>query len=130
MLGCTNVFKSLSLLCDFSYDRFLNKFAENLCRNIACSNMFHIIVFANTILEMVIPCSFQHYRISALTAIVNIKGMPPLLFTVVYGTHEKCVLSCWPSHKTKQLPFILRSYPKMAILKKCMKVLSDTLPYK
>jgi len=57
-----------------------------------------------------------------LIAIVYIKEMLPLPFAVVYGTHEKNVLSYWPNQKTKQLPFILGSYPKMAVLKRCTKV--------
>ena len=84
--------------------------------------MFHTIVFANTILETVIPCFFQHYSILMLIAIVYMKEMLPLPFAVVYGTHEKYVLSYWPNQKTKRLPFILRPYPKMAVLKRCTKV--------
>jgi len=51
--------------------------------------MFHTTVFANTILETVIPCLFQHYRILVLIAIEYIKEMLSLPFAVVYGTHEK-----------------------------------------
>jgi len=52
-----------------------------------------------------------------LIAIVDIKEMPPLPFTVVYGTHGTWVLAYWPNkkkQKTIRLPFIPRSYPKMA----------------
>ena len=38
-----------------------------------------------------------------LTAIVNIKEMPPLPFTVVYGTHEKCCLIILPQSKNKTI---------------------------
>jgi len=62
--------------------------------------MFHTTVFANTILETVTPCFFQHYRISMLIAIVYIKEMLPLRFAVVYGTHEKYGLSYWPNKKS------------------------------
>jgi len=34
-----------------------------------------------------------------LIAIVDIKEMPPLPFTVVYGTHGTWVLAYWPTHK-------------------------------
>jgi len=54
--------------------------------------MFHTTVFANSNLETVIPCFFQHYRTLILIAIVYIKEMLPLPFAVVYGTHEKICL--------------------------------------
>jgi len=68
LLGCTSL-KSLNLLCHFTGDRF----TENLCRNIACSNMFHTAAFVNAMLETLIPCFFQHYRILVPIVIVNIK---------------------------------------------------------
>jgi len=41
----------------------------------------------------------QHYRTLMLIAIVYIKEMLPLPFAVVYGTHDKYVLSYWPDKK-------------------------------
>jgi len=98
--GCTNLI-SFNLLCHFTGGRFLNNFYLESVSEYCLHNMFHATLFANTIPETVIPCFFQHYRILLLIAIVYIKEMLPLLFAVVYGTHEKYVLSYWPNQKTK-----------------------------